>query len=57
MRESIGEFELVHAPGLAQLDVSPAEVFVHIAAAGEEDSVKGNLFEEISDLVRLDKFS
>lgn len=51
MRESVGEFELVHASGLAQLDISPAQVFVHIAEE-EEESAKGE-FEEIGDLVFL----
>ena len=40
MRESIWEFELIHAPGFAQLDVSPAQVFVHIA--GEEELAKSS---------------
>lgn len=31
MCESIRKFELIHAPGLAQLDISPAQVLVHIA--------------------------
>lgn len=48
MRESIREFELIHAPGFAQLDVSPAQVFVHIA--GEEELAKSSKREN-GDLV------
>jgi len=48
MRESIWEFELIHAPGFAQLDVSPAQVFVHIV--GEEELVKSSKREN-GDLV------
>lgn len=48
MRESIRKFELVHAPGLAQLDVSPAQVFVHVAIRNEK-SAEGE-FEEVDDL-------
>jgi len=47
MCESIREFELVHAPGLTQLDISSAQVFIHIAK--EEESAKGEF--EIDDLV------
>jgi len=35
MCESIRELELVHAPGLTQLDISSAQIFIHIA---EEES-------------------
>lgn len=50
MCESVGEFELVHASGLAQLDISPAQILVHIAAKEEESAAKGE-FQEIGDFV------
>lgn len=52
MRESVGELELVHAPGFAQLDISPAQVFVHRARGGDkEDSKARDESEEIGDLM------
>lgn len=42
MRESIRKFELVHAPGLAQLDISSAQVFVHIAIRKEKSGREEN---------------